>query len=89
MTRAPTGNALRVMHKACAAHGTVASIIFARASGRGDKYRRTREFIDLRAKVWAEMRRAGLSWPEIGDATGTAHSTVIEGAGRVSERSGK
>lgn len=38
---------------------------------RGDK------FVDRRVKVWAEMRAAGLSYPQIGQAFGTAHTTVF------------
>lgn len=38
---------------------------------RGDK------FVARRVKVWAEMRAAGLSYPQIGQAFGVAHTTVF------------
>ena len=39
--------------------------------------RRTREHRARRVKVWAEMRAAGLSYPQIAAAFGTAHTTVF------------
>ena len=38
---------------------------------RGDK------FVARRVRVWAEMRAAGLSYPQIGQAFGLAHTTVL------------
>ena len=38
---------------------------------RGDK------FVARRVRVWAEMRAAGLSYPQIAAAFGTAHTTVF------------
>lgn len=39
--------------------------------------RRTAEYRARRVKVWAEMRAAGLSYPQIGQAFGVAHTTVF------------
>ena len=39
--------------------------------------RRTQEYRARRTKVWAEMRAAGLSYPQIGQAFGLAHTTVL------------
>ena len=38
---------------------------------RGDK------FVARRVRVWAEMRAAGLSYPQIAQAFGLAHTTVL------------
>ena len=39
--------------------------------------RRSEEFRDRRVRVWAEMRGAGLSYPQIAAAFGLAHTTVL------------
>ena len=45
--------------------------------------RRGEEFVARRVKVWAEMRAAGLSYPQIGQAFGTAHTTVLSALQRA------
>ena len=39
--------------------------------------RRSDEYRARRTKVWAEMRAAGLSYPQIAQAFGLAHTTVL------------
>lgn len=61
--------------RACRLAGVPAGAAFARAR-RGLLHGRTLR--GWRRDVWAEMRRAGYSYPEIAEACGVSHSTVIE-----------
>lgn len=45
--------------------------------------RRSDEFRDRRVRVWAEMRAAGLSYPQIAAAFGLAHTTVLSALQRA------
>lgn len=45
--------------------------------------RRTKEYRDRRVRVWAEMRAAGLSYPQIAAAFGLAHTTVLSALQRA------
>lgn len=70
----PKWNVARAMD-ACSGHGTTIEEITQR--GPGGTLKKKRTVVLWRAAIFLDMRNTGMSYPEIADAFGLQHSTVI------------